>query len=115
MAGGDEGGALPGRRWAKRTGYQEYIPLFVYFALYAYPEYEVIVYLEGTLHPEVDACLRACAPAASSDVDRFRTVTRRGTQPLRRDAVELDLQAVKAQRRRPARVSRTDTDPTSDS
>src|SRR6185369_12625350 len=35
-------------------GYQEYIPLFVYFALYAYPEYEVIVYLEGTLHPEVD-------------------------------------------------------------
>jgi hypothetical protein len=49
-------------------GYQEYIPLFVYFALYAYPEYEVIVYLEGTLHPEVDACLRALRAMGSFDV-----------------------------------------------
>jgi hypothetical protein len=48
-------------------GYQEYIPLFVYFALYAYPEYEVIVYLEGTLHPEVT---RACAAARHGQLRR---------------------------------------------
>lgn len=40
-------------------GYQEYIPLFVYFALSAYPHYELLIYLAGALHPEVDACLRS--------------------------------------------------------
>ena len=49
-------------------GYQEYIPLFVYFALYAYPRYEVIIYLDGALHPEVAGCLRSIRDMGNFDV-----------------------------------------------
>lgn len=49
-------------------GYQEYVPLFVYFALTAYPQYEVIIYLDGTLHPEVAGCLRAIRDLGSFEV-----------------------------------------------
>ena len=49
-------------------GYQEYIPPFVYFALYAYPDYEVIIYLDGALRPEVDGCLRSIREMGDFDV-----------------------------------------------
>jgi hypothetical protein len=49
-------------------GYQEYIPLFVYFALYAYPRYEIIIYLDGALHPEVAGCLRSIRDMGNFDV-----------------------------------------------
>lgn len=49
-------------------GYQKYIPLFVYFALHAYPHYEVIIYLDGSLHPEVGGCLRSIRDMGSFDV-----------------------------------------------
>ena len=38
-------------------GYQEYIPLYLYFIFRAYPEYEVIIYFTGRLYPEVSECL----------------------------------------------------------
>jgi hypothetical protein len=49
-------------------GYQEYIPLFIYFALSAYPDYEVIVYLDGALHPEVAGCLASMRDLGCFDV-----------------------------------------------
>jgi len=49
-------------------GYQEYVPLFIYFALCAYPEYEVIVYSVDAVRPEVSACLRSLRALGSFDV-----------------------------------------------
>lgn len=37
--------------------YQEYIPLYLYFVLRAYPDYELIVYFDGAMHPQVAACI----------------------------------------------------------
>jgi hypothetical protein len=40
--------------------YQEYVPLYLYFLFFAYPEYEAIIYFDesdGPLHPEVQGCL----------------------------------------------------------
>ena len=48
-------------------GYQEYVPLYLYFVLRAYPEYEVIVYFDGAMRPEVAACIDSL-----HDLGRFR-------------------------------------------
>ena len=47
--------------------YQEYIPLYLYFVLRAYPQYELIVYFDGTMHPEIAACVDLVG-----DMGRFR-------------------------------------------
>lgn len=47
--------------------YQEYIPLYLYFVLRAYPDYELIVYVDGTMHPAVSGCIDLVR-----DMGRFR-------------------------------------------
>lgn len=49
-------------------GYQEYIPLYVYFLRTAYPEYDVLVYFDGTLYPEVAACLELLADIGGFEI-----------------------------------------------
>ena len=39
--------------------YQEYIPLFVLYALRAYPQSEVLIHFQGSLHPIVSECLES--------------------------------------------------------
>ena len=39
-------------------GYQEYLPLYLFFLFHAYPHYEAIVYFDGPMYPEVVECLR---------------------------------------------------------
>lgn len=39
------------------VGYQEFIPLYLYFLFTAYPEYEALVYFDGPMYPEVRDCL----------------------------------------------------------
>jgi hypothetical protein len=68
-------------------GYQEYIPLFVYFALSAYPSYEILIYLDGTLHPQVADCLHAIR-----DMGRFEV------RPLSYRWVSGDAQSFKSLR-----------------
>lgn len=38
-------------------GYQEYIPFYIYYILTAYPEYEIFVYIDGDIKPEIEQSL----------------------------------------------------------
>jgi hypothetical protein len=53
-------------------GYQEYLPLFAYFALRAYPDSELILYhVDPLLRAEVRACLDSLADLGGIDVRRL--------------------------------------------
>lgn len=49
-------------------GYQEYIPLYLYFLFKAYPDYEAIVSFEGTMYAEVADCLRLIEGMGSFEI-----------------------------------------------
>ena len=49
-------------------GYQEYIPLYLYFLFRAYPHYDAIVYFDGNLRPEVAECIALVRGLGSFDI-----------------------------------------------
>lgn len=67
--------------------YQEYIPLYLYFVLRAYPQYELIVYFDGTMHPEVAA-----------SVDLVRDMGHFRIKPIRQAYDKSNSQAIKSLR-----------------
>lgn len=49
-------------------GYQEYIPLYLFFLFRAYPDYEAIVYFDGALRREVAECIDLVRALGSFDI-----------------------------------------------
>lgn len=67
--------------------YQEYIPLYLYFVLRAYPQYELIVYFDGTMLPQIAACIDLVR-----DMGHFRI------EPIRQAYDQSTSQAIKSLR-----------------
>lgn len=68
-------------------GYQEYVPLYLYFLSRAYPRYEARIYFRGRFHPQV-----------SDALDSLRDTARFEILPIPYDFDESNPQAIKSVR-----------------
>lgn len=68
-------------------GYQEYVPLYLYFLSRAYPQYEARIYFRGRFHPQV-----------AEAIDSLRDTTRFEILPIPYDFDESNPQALKSLR-----------------